>query len=198
MIKTVPKSLAADVVRTEGWGALFAGLTPRCGKVAPACGLMIACYEGMGGIWAGRRESSYLPIDESYCISTSRVVHRSVLKRYVLALSASESPDSFIMSCSPTRNDVRDRHLCLCPLRWTVSSGHRPLRIQPLNVAEVRHPRLAPIRLSRRARIRRPSRLVMKEPDGAARIGRVDREPVVDPVPCTEHHRHASASTHTR
>ncbi|KAL7420237.1 Carrier protein, mitochondrial [Cryptotrichosporon argae] len=40
--------LALHVVRSEGWRALFAGTAPRCGKVAPACGLMIACYEGVG------------------------------------------------------------------------------------------------------------------------------------------------------
>lgn len=43
---TIP--LAAHVIRTEGWGALFAGVIPRCAKIAPACGLMIACYEGVG------------------------------------------------------------------------------------------------------------------------------------------------------
>jgi solute carrier family 25 protein 39/40 len=36
------------VIKTEGFGALMAGLTARCGKVAPACGLMIASYEGVG------------------------------------------------------------------------------------------------------------------------------------------------------
>lgn len=46
--------LAAHVVKTEGWQALFAGLTPRIGKVAPACGLMIACYEGVGR-WLGEQ-----------------------------------------------------------------------------------------------------------------------------------------------
>lgn len=48
--------LALHVIRTEGWGALFAGTVPRCGKVAPACGLMIACYEGVGRYLGGRRE----------------------------------------------------------------------------------------------------------------------------------------------
>ena len=47
--------LAVHVIKTEGWGALFAGVVPRCGKVAPACGLMIACYEGVGR-WLGGRE----------------------------------------------------------------------------------------------------------------------------------------------
>jgi len=44
------------VIRTEGWGALFAGLTPRCGKVAPACGMMIACYEGVGRYLGGQED----------------------------------------------------------------------------------------------------------------------------------------------
>ncbi|KAI0002015.1 mitochondrial carrier [Russula vinacea] len=35
-------------VRTEGVSALFAGLGPRIAKIAPACGIMIACYEGIG------------------------------------------------------------------------------------------------------------------------------------------------------
>lgn len=45
--------LAAHVVRSEGLGALFAGVIPRCAKVAPACGLMIACYEGVGRYLGG-------------------------------------------------------------------------------------------------------------------------------------------------
>ncbi|WWC57772.1 uncharacterized protein I303_100307 [Kwoniella dejecticola CBS 10117] len=49
---TIP--LAMHVIKTEGWGALFAGLSARCGKVAPACGLMIACYEGVGRYLGGR------------------------------------------------------------------------------------------------------------------------------------------------
>ncbi len=49
-------SLAMHVIRTEGSGALFAGLTPRCGKVAPACGLMIACYEGVGRYLGGQED----------------------------------------------------------------------------------------------------------------------------------------------
>lgn len=46
--------LAMHVIKTEGWGALFAGTVPRCGKVAPACGLMIACYEGVGRYLGGQ------------------------------------------------------------------------------------------------------------------------------------------------
>ncbi|KAH7104147.1 mitochondrial carrier [Auriculariales sp. MPI-PUGE-AT-0066] len=40
--------LLAQIVRTEGASALFAGLSPRLAKIAPACGIMIACYEGLG------------------------------------------------------------------------------------------------------------------------------------------------------
>lgn len=46
-------SLVRHVVKTEGWGALYAGTSARCGKVAPACGLMIACYEGVGRLLGG-------------------------------------------------------------------------------------------------------------------------------------------------
>lgn len=38
-------SVLTQVLRTEGAAALFAGLTPRIGKIAPACGIMIGCYE---------------------------------------------------------------------------------------------------------------------------------------------------------
>ncbi|KAJ8496117.1 hypothetical protein ONZ45_g12579 [Pleurotus djamor] len=41
--------LLAEIVRTEGTSALFAGLFPRIVKIAPACGIMIACFEGIGG-----------------------------------------------------------------------------------------------------------------------------------------------------
>ena len=34
-----------EVVRTEGVQGLFAGLTPRIAKIAPACGIMITCFE---------------------------------------------------------------------------------------------------------------------------------------------------------
>ncbi|KAK7064172.1 mitochondrial carrier [Favolaschia claudopus] len=36
------------IVRTEGASSLFTGLVPRVAKIAPACGIMIACYEGVG------------------------------------------------------------------------------------------------------------------------------------------------------
>jgi len=38
----------ARIARTEGVGALFAGVTPRMVKIAPACGIMIASFEGVG------------------------------------------------------------------------------------------------------------------------------------------------------
>jgi solute carrier family 25 protein 39/40 len=34
-----------QIIRTEGSSALFAGIAPRMAKIAPACGIMIACYE---------------------------------------------------------------------------------------------------------------------------------------------------------
>jgi solute carrier family 25 protein 39/40 len=46
--------LALHVIRSEGWRALFAGVVPRCAKVAPACGLMITCYEGVGRYLGGQ------------------------------------------------------------------------------------------------------------------------------------------------
>ncbi|KAF9517539.1 hypothetical protein BS47DRAFT_1314239 [Hydnum rufescens UP504] len=45
-------SIAARIVRTEGYRGLFAGLTPRLAKIAPACGIMISCYEVR---WPGLR-----------------------------------------------------------------------------------------------------------------------------------------------
>lgn len=33
------------IIRTEGAAALFAGCVPRIAKIAPACGIMIACFE---------------------------------------------------------------------------------------------------------------------------------------------------------
>ncbi|KAK7694584.1 hypothetical protein QCA50_001770 [Cerrena zonata] len=41
-------SLAVDILRSEGIAALYAGILPRIAKIAPACGIMIACYEGVG------------------------------------------------------------------------------------------------------------------------------------------------------
>lgn len=38
-------SAALQLIREEGYKSLFTGLTPRLAKIAPACGIMIACYE---------------------------------------------------------------------------------------------------------------------------------------------------------
>lgn len=40
---TIP--LCLRIMRTEGASALFAGSLPRTAKIAPACGIMIACFE---------------------------------------------------------------------------------------------------------------------------------------------------------
>ncbi|KIY47030.1 mitochondrial carrier [Fistulina hepatica ATCC 64428] len=45
-ISTLP--LLATILREEGYTALFAGLMPRIVKIAPACGIMIASFEGIG------------------------------------------------------------------------------------------------------------------------------------------------------
>jgi solute carrier family 25 protein 39/40 len=45
--------LLVHVMKTEGWRALFAGVIPRTAKVAPACGMMIGCYEGVGKLLGG-------------------------------------------------------------------------------------------------------------------------------------------------
>ncbi|KAI0669958.1 mitochondrial carrier [Trametes maxima] len=37
--------LAMEIVRTEGVSVLYAGIVPRITKIAPACGIMIACFE---------------------------------------------------------------------------------------------------------------------------------------------------------
>lgn len=37
--------LVAEILRTEGIPALYAGIMPRIAKIAPACGIMIACFE---------------------------------------------------------------------------------------------------------------------------------------------------------
>ena len=46
--------LLTHIVKTEGWKALFAGVVPRTAKVAPACGMMIAAYEGVGHLLGGK------------------------------------------------------------------------------------------------------------------------------------------------
>jgi len=45
---TATFSLLKQIVQTEGIPALYAGLGPRIAKIAPACGMMIACFEGVG------------------------------------------------------------------------------------------------------------------------------------------------------
>jgi solute carrier family 25 protein 39/40 len=40
--------LLQKIVQTEGVSALFAGLGPRIAKIAPACGIMITCFEVCG------------------------------------------------------------------------------------------------------------------------------------------------------
>lgn len=43
LTKTVP--LILRILQTEGAAALFTGFLPRVAKIAPACGIMISCYE---------------------------------------------------------------------------------------------------------------------------------------------------------
>lgn len=42
---TATLPLLRRMVQTEGYSALYAGIGPRMAKIAPACGIMIACYE---------------------------------------------------------------------------------------------------------------------------------------------------------
>ncbi|KAI0274650.1 mitochondrial carrier [Gloeopeniophorella convolvens] len=44
--------LLRQIVQTEGASTLFAGLSPRIVKIAPACGIMIASFEGIGHMLA--------------------------------------------------------------------------------------------------------------------------------------------------
>lgn len=37
--------LLKQIMQTEGMSALYAGIGPRIAKIAPACGMMIACFE---------------------------------------------------------------------------------------------------------------------------------------------------------
>jgi len=48
--KTSSLPLLLRIVRTEGAPALFVGIMPRVAKIAPACGIMIACFEGIGNL----------------------------------------------------------------------------------------------------------------------------------------------------
>jgi len=45
---TATLPMLRNIVQTEGMAALYAGIGPRIAKIAPACGIMIACYEGVG------------------------------------------------------------------------------------------------------------------------------------------------------
>ncbi|TFK77042.1 mitochondrial carrier [Pluteus cervinus] len=56
VLSTIP--LAFQIARTEGYSAWFAGIMPRMAKIAPACGIMIACYEGIGTFLTKPRSSS--------------------------------------------------------------------------------------------------------------------------------------------
>lgn len=51
--------LLLEILRTEGSAALFAGILPRIAKIAPACGIMISCFEVCfiavyTGVWYSR------------------------------------------------------------------------------------------------------------------------------------------------
>lgn len=46
LTRTMP--LVLRILKTEGPAALFTGILPRVAKIAPACGIMISCYEGIG------------------------------------------------------------------------------------------------------------------------------------------------------
>jgi solute carrier family 25 protein 39/40 len=48
--RTIP--LLLQIIRTEGSSALFAGIVPRIAKIAPACGIMISSFEGIGSFLA--------------------------------------------------------------------------------------------------------------------------------------------------
>ncbi|CAG7847428.1 Solute carrier family 25 member 40 [Serendipita indica DSM 11827] len=47
-VPTQTMRFLAKIARAEGVGALYAGIVPRLAKIAPACGIMIASYEGVG------------------------------------------------------------------------------------------------------------------------------------------------------
>lgn len=42
---TATMRVLTQIIKTEGVQALFAGIGPRTAKIAPACGIMISCYE---------------------------------------------------------------------------------------------------------------------------------------------------------
>jgi len=41
-------TLLRRMIQVEGYSALYTGIGPRIAKIAPACGIMISCYEGVG------------------------------------------------------------------------------------------------------------------------------------------------------
>ena len=43
--KSATFPLMLHIIRTEGVSALYAGIMPRIAKIAPACGIMIGCFE---------------------------------------------------------------------------------------------------------------------------------------------------------
>ncbi|TIA91280.1 hypothetical protein E3P99_01140 [Wallemia hederae] len=47
-------SLLLNILRAEGPKALFAGLSPRIAKIAPACGIQIATYSQVSKYWSNR------------------------------------------------------------------------------------------------------------------------------------------------
>lgn len=47
-------ALLLNIIRVEGPKALFAGLSPRVAKIAPACGIQIATYSQVSKYWSNR------------------------------------------------------------------------------------------------------------------------------------------------
>lgn len=57
-IPTSTFGLMSEIIAKEGVRALFQGLLPRVGKVAPACAIMISCYESVKNFFISRRRAS--------------------------------------------------------------------------------------------------------------------------------------------
>ncbi|TIB99456.1 hypothetical protein E3Q17_02586 [Wallemia mellicola] len=51
-------TLFMNILRAEGPQALFAGLSPRIAKIAPACGIQIATYSQVSKYWSSRYPQS--------------------------------------------------------------------------------------------------------------------------------------------